>query len=135
MDNRISLITLAVKDVKKSAAFYQNVLGFKPSKYSMPVIAFFGLKGTWLALYGAKHLAQDAGVSAKGSGFRGVSVSHNLRSAKEVDKLFARLKRHRVKIVKPPQKAEWGGYSGYFADPDGHLWELAHNPFFWIGPK
>lgn len=135
MDKRISLITLGVKDLKKSVAFYRDVLGFKPSKYSMDEVAFFDLQGTWLGLFPAKELAKDAGVPAKGSGFRAVTLSHNLRSAAEVDRLFTHLKKHKTKIVKPAQKADWGGYSGYFVDPDGHLWELAHNPFFWPGPK
>lgn len=134
MDPRISLVTLGVKDLKASASFYRDVLGLKPSKRSTADVMFFELRGSWLGLFSREALAKDAGVSAEGSGFRGVTLSHNLRSRASVDMLFSNLKKKGATIVKEPSKAEWGGYTGYFADPDGHLWEVAYNPQFWVGP-
>ena len=97
-------------------------------------MAFFNLNGSWLGLYGRKALAEDAQVSAEGSGFRGVALAHNLHSEAEVDALLQQAVDAGATLVKPAQKVFWGGYSGYFADPDGHLWEIAYNPFCWIGP-
>ncbi len=134
MEPRISLITLGVKDLKASVAFYRDVLGLPRSKKSSGDAAFFELKGTWLALFPASALAKDAGVYAEGSGFRSVTLSHNLRSRAAVDMLFRELEKKGATIVKAPSKAEWGGYTGYFADPDGHLWKVAYNPHFRVGP-
>ncbi len=135
MDPRISLVTLGVKDLAASVAFYRDVVGFPLSKKSSGDVAFFELRGTWLALFPAAALAKDAGVPAEGSGFRGVTLSHNMRSRAAVDMLFRDLEKKGATVVKPPSKAEWGGHTGYFADPDGHLWEVAYNPHFWVGPK
>ena len=81
-----------------------------------------------LGLYGHQALAKDAMVSARRRGFRGVTLAHNVRSRRAVDAVFAQIKKGRGRIVKSPRLAEWGGYSGYFSDPDGHLWEVAYNP-------
>ena len=97
-------------------------------------MAFFSLNGSWLGLYGRDALAEDAGVSPEGGGFAGFALAHNLSSEAAVDALMAEVQAAGATVVKPPQKVFWGGYSGYFKDLDGHLWELAHNPFFWIGP-
>ncbi|NOR73412.1 MAG: VOC family protein [Mariprofundaceae bacterium] len=132
MNPRISMITLGVADLQKSVAFYER-LGF-PRMESPPEVAFFTLNGTWLGLYGRNALAEDANVSPEGSGFSGVTLSHNLKTEAEVDDLMAEATSAGAIITKPAQKAFWGGYHGYFKDPDGHLWEVAHNPFFWIGP-
>ena len=133
MKPRISMITLGVKDLQKSIEFYEKGLGL-PRMESPPEIAFFTLNGTWLGLYGWDALAKDAGVNAKGSGFNGFALAHNLASETEVDQFFEEALAAGAISVKKPQKVFWGGYSGYFKDPDGHLWEVAYNPFAWVGP-
>ncbi|MEM7348634.1 MAG: VOC family protein, partial [Chloroflexota bacterium] len=85
--------------------------------------------------YGRDALAEDALVPAEGSGFNSFALAHNVASEAEVDAVLAHVESVGATIVKPAQKVFWGGYSGYFKDPDGHLWELAYNPFEWIGPK
>ncbi len=134
MKPRISMITLGVADLERSVKFYRDGLGF-PQRESPPEVAFFTLNGTWLGLYGREALAKDATVSKAGEGFNNVSMAHNLASEAEVDAAMAEAIDAGATLVKPPQKVFWGGYSGYFRDPDGHLWELAHNPFAWIGPE
>jgi catechol 2,3-dioxygenase-like lactoylglutathione lyase family enzyme len=128
------MITLGVSDMPRSVQFYEEGLGF-PRMESEPEVAFFILNGSWLGLYGHDALADDATVSAEGSGFRGVTLAHNVSSESEVDEVLAQAVAAGAKLVKPGQKVFWGGYSGYFSDPDGHLWEVAYNPFFWIGPR
>lgn len=134
MQPRISMITLGVSDLERAIRFYEQGLGF-PRRESPPTVAFFTLNGTWLGLYGREALAEDAQVAAEGSGFRGVTLSHNLSSAAEVDAAMQQALEAGAQLVKTPQTVFWGGYSGYFADPDGHLWELAYNPFMWVGPE
>ncbi|KAA0009982.1 VOC family protein [Billgrantia pellis] len=134
MKPRISMITLGVRDLQASIRFYEQGLGL-PRMESPPEVAFFTLNGTWLALYGRDALAEDAGISPEGSGFTGIALAHNLASDEEVDELLEQAVAAGATLVKPGQKVFWGGYSGYFADPDGYLWEVAHNPFVWIGPK
>jgi catechol 2,3-dioxygenase-like lactoylglutathione lyase family enzyme len=131
MDPRISLITLGVADLAASLAFYRDGLGL-PRRDGPEGIAFFDLKGTWLSLYKREALAEDATVSAEGSGFRGFTLAHNVASPEEVDALVKRAVEAGASLVKEPQKVFWGGYSGYFADPDGFLWEVAWNPHFTI---
>lgn len=133
MESRISMVTLAVGDLDRAVRFYSEGLGLR-LKSKDERIAFFDLNGTWLALYPWDVLAEDAEVSPEGSGFRGVTLAHNVESADEVDVVLEQAVRAGARLVKPGQKVFWGGYSGYFADPDGHLWEVAHNPFTWIGP-
>jgi len=126
------MITLGVRDLARSIRFYEG-LGF-PRMESPPEVAFFTLDGTWLGLYGREALAEDAQVSPGGSGFAGFALAHNVSSEEAVDAVVRQAVEAGGTLVKQPQKVFWGGYSGYFADPDGHLWEVAHNPFVWIGP-
>jgi len=128
------MITLGVEDLQRSINFYQNGLGL-PRRGEEEQVAFFDLNGSWLGLYGREALAEDAGVEATGSGFNSFAIAHNLSSEAEVDEQMAQALAAGATLVKKPQKVFWGGYSGYFKDPDGHLWELAFNPFAWIGPK
>lgn len=133
MKPRISMITLGVSDLARSIAFYEKGLGF-PRMESPPEVAFFTLNGTWLGLYGREALADDAGVSSEGEGFESFTLAHNVSSEHEVDEVVSQAVAAGATLVKTPQKVFWGGYSGYFRDPDGHLWEVAHNPLFWVGP-
>jgi len=130
---RITLVTLGVADVPVSAAFYEK-LGWRRSSASNEHVAFFDLNGTKLGIYGRRALAEDARVSDTEPGFSGVSLAHNLNSEAEVDEAYAFALSCGASAVKKPEKTFWGGYSGYFADPDGHLWELAFNPFMPLGP-
>lgn len=127
------MITLGVRNLNASIEFYEKGLGF-PRIESPPEVAFFTLNGTWLGLYGREALAEDAKVSSEGSGFESFTLAHNVHSEKEVDEVVAQAIGAGATLLKEPQKVSWGGYSGYFKDPDGHLWEVAHNPLFWVGP-
>lgn len=133
MKPRISMITLGVRDMAASVKFYEEGLGF-PRMESPPEVAFFTLNGTWLGLYSRQALAEDATVPAEGEGFEGFALAHNVASEEEVDLVVRQAADAGAEVVKPPQKVFWGGYSGYFKDPDGHLWEVAYNPLFWVGP-
>ncbi|MFN8222532.1 MAG: VOC family protein [Gaiellales bacterium] len=125
---RLTMVTLGVADVARSTAFYER-LGWERSPASEDAITFFAMQGSALALLGREPLAHDAGVEAEGSGFRGVTVALNCDSRVEVDRVFAAWVEAGASAVKEPQEVFWGGYSSYVADPDGHLWEIAHNPF------
>ena len=131
---RISMITLGVRDLTAAIEFYEKGLGF-PRMESPPEVAFFTLNGTWLGLYGREALAEDATVPAEGTGFESFTLAHNVDSETDVDNVISQAVAAGATLVKKPQKVFWGGYSGYFKDPDGHLWEVAHNPLFWVGPK
>ncbi len=133
MQPRISMITLGVDNLAKAVAFYQQGLGL-PLQEATADVAFFDLSGSWLGLYGRTALAEDAGVEPGGSGFAGFALAHNLSSEAAVDAQMKEAVAAGATMVKAPQKVFWGGYSGYFKDLDGHLWELAYNPFVWIGP-
>ena len=126
--NRISIITLGVADLGRATAFYES-LGWTKSPASMPTITFFETQGSVLGLYEWSALADDAKVPSEGSGFRGVALAMNLASTDEVDVVFAEWLAAGATSVVEPHKAFWGGYSSYVADLDGHLWELAHNPY------
>lgn len=130
MKAKISLITLGVTDLKKSLAFYRDGLGFPTHNYKKEEgVVFFNLEGTWLSLYPKEELAKDAKVPSIGSGFPGFSLAHNVGSKEEVDAVFSHAISIGAKEIKKPEEVFWGGYSGYFADPDGYLWEVAYNPF------
>ena len=133
MKPRISMITLGVSDMHRSIEFYERGLGF-PRMDSPPEVAFFALNGTWLGLYGRDALAEDALVDGVSGGFAGFSLAHNVSSEDEVDQLMSQAASAGAVITKSARKTEWGGYAGYFSDPDGYLWEIAHNPLFWVGP-
>jgi catechol 2,3-dioxygenase-like lactoylglutathione lyase family enzyme len=134
MKPRISMITLGVADLERSIQFYKKGLGLPRKPIKADDVAFFPLNGTWLALWGRDSLAADATVPAAGSGFEGFALAHNVASRGEVDRILSQAGAAGARIVKPAQQAFWGGYTGYFADPDGHLWEVAWNPHFWVGP-
>ncbi|WP_099558865.1 VOC family protein [Hartmannibacter diazotrophicus] len=125
----LHLVTLGVADLARSTAFYE-ALGWKRSSASQEGVTFIQLSGVVLGLYGWAALAEDAGVPSESTGFRGVSLAHNADSEAEVDRIIGEAVAAGATLVKAPEKVFWGGYSGYFADPDGHLWEVAHNPFF-----
>ncbi len=129
MKPKISLITLGVKDLRKSLEFYQDGLGFPVEGDDTENIAFLKLEGTWLALFPREKLAEDAHVSDVGTGFRAFTLAHNVKSKEEVDVVLKLAEQSGATIVKPAEDVFWGGYSGYFSDPDGFLWEVAWNPF------
>ena len=129
MEPRISLITLGVSDLERATRFYEECLSL-PRLATPPSITFFELGKTWLALWPRESLATDAGLAAEGSGFRGFALAHNVRSPAEVDALLAHVAAYGAEVTKPGHPTDWGGYSGYFTDPDGFVWEVAHNPSF-----
>jgi uncharacterized protein len=133
MEPRISLITLGVADLARSRRFYEDGLGWRPSGASVETTIFYQLGGLALALWARAALAEDAGLgdeAKSGSGFGGVALAHNVRTRDEVDAVLAEAERAGGRILAPAKTAEWGGYTGYFADPDGHVWEVAWNPHF-----
>ena len=125
---RLTIVTLGVADVARSTAFYES-LGWRRSSASEDTITFFTMQGSVLALFGREALADDAQVAADGQGFRGVTCALNCDGRDDVDVVFAEWLAAGAESIKRPEAVEWGGYSGYVADPDGHLWEIAHNPF------
>lgn len=129
MEPRISIITLGVWDLARSIDFYQD--GLELPRYEWDGdIAFFETAATWLALFPKEALAEDAGVPPQGSGFSGVTLAHIVRSYDAVDALIDQAVAAGARRVKPPEEKSWGGYSGYFADPDEYLWEIAWNAHF-----
>lgn len=134
MKARISMVALGVNDLDASIKFYRDGLGL-PMLESPPGVAFFNLNGTWLGLSNRKDLADDAGVNPEGSGYTGINLAHNVSSEKEVTNVLNQAVNAGATLVKQPQKASWGGFHGYFKDIDGHLWEVAYNPFVWVGPE
>ncbi len=131
MEQRISLVTLGVEDLGRSRQFYER-LGWRRSMPGAEGVVFFQAGGMALALYPRDELAKDAMVSAEGHGFVGVSLAYNARSRDEVDSVLAEAEAAGARLLKPAQEVFWGGYSGYFADPDGFPWEIAWNPSFAI---
>ena len=129
----MSMITLGVTDMQRAIQFYEVGLGL-PRHGEGDDVAFFSLNGTWLGLYPRAKLADDIGVEPSGSGFAGFTISHNLESEEQVDLVMEHAISVGASLIKKPEKVFWGGYSGYFQDPDGYYWEVAFNPFTWIGP-
>lgn len=124
----ISIVTLGVDDLAASTAFYE-ALGWRNTPASQPTISFLAGRNVVLGLYPRKALAEDAEIDDTPAGFRGSTLAVNLESEAAVDALFALAVTSGAHAQKQPQKVFWGGYSGYFADPDGHLWEVAYNPY------
>ncbi len=125
----LSIVTLGVADVAASASFYR-ALGWRQASSSMAQIAWFDLGGPWLGLFGTDDLAGDAGVDAGHGPFDRVTLALNVADEAAVDAALSRAAEVGGRLVKPAARADWGGYSGYFADPDSHLWEVAFNPMF-----
>ena len=130
MEQHINYITLGVADLAESRRFYREVFGWQETADSNENIAFFQAgNALLLALFGKAALAHDAQIPEQSSGFPRFTLAHNVGSEAEVDALFAGFATKNINIIKAPQKVFWGGYSGYLADPDGFLWEIAFNPF------
>lgn|SRR5690349_13126364 len=127
----LSLVTLGVSDLKRSIAFYER-LGFENKCKSLDGIGFFKAGACAIAVWTSDELAKDANVASEGMSdtFRGFSLAWNCKSRSQVDATIERARRAGAIVRKPAQDVFWGGYSGYFSDPDGHLWEVAHNPHF-----
>lgn len=129
LPQRLTMVTLGVADVAKARVFYET-LGFKAADFDSDSVAFFDMNGVVFGIYGREDLAEDAKVGSEGSGFRGVTLALNMESEAAVDEVLDFAVSCGAKLTKPAEKVFWGGYSGYFADPDGHLWEVAFNPGF-----
>jgi len=136
MNPQITLLTLAVEDLERSVAFYRDGLGLSTkgiigTQFENGAVAFFNLQsGLKLALWPRKSLAADSGLPMHASSPPGFSIGHNVASETEVNDVMRQAERAGARIVKPAQKTFYGGYAGYFQDPDGHLWEGAFNPGF-----
>jgi len=130
MRQKLHLITFGVHNFEKSVAFYEKGLGWKKSNQSVDGLALFPLGGIVLGLHPMKDLADDTTLKYTKADFAGITLSHNAVSEKEVDEILVRVKQLGATIVKPAQKVHWGGYRSYFKDLDGHLIEVAFNPFW-----
>lgn len=136
MKARVTLITLGVDDLERALRFYRDGLGWKTEgivgrEFEHGAVAFFDLQaGLRLALWPRASLAHDSGLPVSGPGAIQFSLAHNVRSKNEVDGAMAQAKAAGARVVKPAHDTFWGGYAGYFQDPDGHLWEVAWNPDF-----
>lgn len=130
MRQKLNLITLGVADFERSVDFYEKGLGWKKSDKSVEGLALFSLGGMVLALHPRHQLAEDTTLQYQPTMFSGMTISYNARSEQEVDEVFKQVASLGATIVKPAQKVYWGGYSGYFKDLDGYLFEVAYNPFW-----
>ncbi|MCA9239044.1 MAG: VOC family protein [Planctomycetales bacterium] len=135
MQPRITMITLGVRDLPRAVRFYHDGLGWPLSSASNENVAFLRTGGAVLGLYPWDALAEDATVDAAGSGFRGMAIAHNVETREQVAAVLEQARAAGAEIVKVAQDVFWGGHSGYFADPDGHLWEVAWNPHAPLGPR
>jgi uncharacterized protein len=132
MEQRVSLITLGVADLKRSRKFYES-LGWRRSMSKAEGVVFFQIGDMGLALYPRSDLAKDANLAPDGHGFCGMSLAYNTRTREEVDVIMSQAESAGARLLKPAEPAVWGGYSGYFSDPDDFLWEVAWNPDFGVG--
>ncbi|HEX3432815.1 MAG TPA: VOC family protein [Solirubrobacteraceae bacterium] len=126
MDQRLSVITLGITDLARARAFYE-ALGWRSGAAPDDDVVFFQIGGSVLSLWDRQRLAEDSGVTL-GSGYGGVTLAHNVGSSAEVDQIIAQAESAGGTIARAPDETFWGGYSGVFVDPDGHPWEVAHNP-------
>ncbi|GAB5564447.1 MAG: VOC family protein [Winogradskyella sp.] len=129
MQQRLTIITLGVKDLKKSTDFYETKFGWHKTEASNANISFFKLNGILLSLYNEDELAKDAMLDTGGYGFKKFTMAYNVTSKKEVDATIEALRVKGVTIIKEPQEVFWGGYSAYVSDLDDNLWEIAYIPF------
>ena len=129
MEQRLSLVTLGVADLSRSRAFYEDGLGWSGESPDDEVV-FYQLPGMVFAIWSRAELAQDANVNDIGATFSGMTLAHNTRFKEDVDMLLAQAVDAGGTLLKVAYETSWGGYSGYFADPDGHTWEVAFNPFW-----
>ncbi|MDP0499196.1 MAG: VOC family protein [Verrucomicrobiota bacterium JB022] len=132
MEARITLITLGVRNLPRAIRFYRDGLGFETEAADDAEVAFFRTNGTRLALFPVDQLAKDIGpdVPVPSPGFSGITLAHNVRFKHQVEEVLAVAERAGAKIVKPAQDTFWGGFAGYFTDPDGYVWEVAWGPMF-----
>jgi hypothetical protein len=130
MEQRLSMVTLGVADLERSLRFYE-ALGWKRTNDQAEVV-FFQLPGIVLGLWSREALANDAGLAPNERGFGGITLAYNTRSKDDVDAVLKEAERAGARVLKPAEEVFWGGYSGYFADPDGHPWEVAWNPHWEI---
>lgn len=128
MDQRLTFVTIGVKDLAKAKRFYTEKFEWKPLKDSDGIV-FFKVGGSIFALFPSHELAADVGIDDDGTGFKRVTLAVNYNSEEEVDRVFRQLRQKGVNVVKAPQKLFWGGYSGYVEDVEHNLWEIAFNPF------
>jgi catechol 2,3-dioxygenase-like lactoylglutathione lyase family enzyme len=134
MKPRISVLTLAVNDLERSLRFYRDGLGLPTegivgTEFEHGAVAFFELEGGLkLAIWNRDDLVHDSGLSKSAPSPTDFSIGHNVASEREVDDVLAQVEKEGARIVKKPQKTFYGGYAGYFQDPDGHLWEVVYNP-------
>jgi uncharacterized glyoxalase superfamily protein PhnB len=131
MEQRLTALTLGVSDLRRARAFYE-ALGWRSNTSEDMDVAFFQVGGMVVALWGRQQIADDSGV-ALGEGYGGVTLAHNVESPEAVDRVIAEAERAGAQITRRPDTTFWGGYAGVFVDPDGHPWEVAHNPHWKLG--
>ena len=131
MEQRVSVVTLGTADLERARAFYE-ALGWETDAEPGSSIVFFQAGGMIVSLWGRDELAKDSGVEDNG-GWGGITLAHNVRAPGEVDELIERARGAGARIAREPGETFWGGYSGVFVDPDGHPWEVAHNPYWTLG--
>lgn len=134
MEPRISLVTLGVEDLDRARRFYGDRLGWPESSAGNAEVAFFRTGGVVVALYPGRLLAEDARLPPERAPFGGITLAHNVRERHEVDAVLSRAVAAGARLLRPAEDTSWGGRTGYFADPDGHPWEIAWNPHFPLGP-